>query len=180
MALLQQIYPIYILKISYKYIYIYIYALRKRKVKGKFPSYLSLFDKNTLTFHATYHWQIPCGNYYCHDGFYCYSGNCRPIRSCGAHDHCPSDQYCDIHLRVCRKGIRRCYAHHECGYGNICKGGICKKRECRKHTDCPDNEACSYPGICRGYQAYCHEGYPGYCKDGYVCVASEFTESIRM
>ncbi|CAH3136790.1 unnamed protein product, partial [Pocillopora meandrina] len=144
---------------------------RKRKVKGKFPSYLSLFDKNTQTFHATYHWQIPCGNYYCHDGFYCYSGNCRPIRSCGAHDHCPSDQYCDIHLRVCRKGIRRCYAHHECGYGNICKGGICKKRECRKHTDCPDNEACYYPGICRGYQAYCHEGYPGYCKDGYVCVA---------
>ena len=118
--------------------------------------------------------QIQCGNYYCHDGFYCYSGSCRPIRSCGAHDHCPADQYCDIHLQACRKGVRRCYTDRQCGYGNICKGGICNKRECRRHRDCPGNQACHYPGICRDYEAYCYEGYPGYCKDGYVCVASEF------
>ncbi|KAJ7351896.1 hypothetical protein OS493_034804 [Desmophyllum pertusum] len=114
---------------------------------------------------------IPCGNYYCDDGFYCHSGECQPKRRCSHHSHCPTDQYCDTYKHACRVGARRCYSQWGCGSGSICKGGICQKRECTKHTDCPEGKACEYPpGICKNYQAYCYQGYDNYCKQGYVCV----------
>ncbi|XP_073229748.1 uncharacterized protein [Porites lutea] len=111
-----------------------------------------------------------CGGHYCTDGFYCLHGNCYPKRRCGHHGHCLKDQYCDKYQQVCRKGVRRCSYHNQCGYRQICKGGKCKERECFGHRDCPDSDACHYPpGICLAYTAYCHEGY-NYCKRGYVCV----------
>jgi len=85
------------------------------------------------------------------------------------------DQYCDIYKHACRKGVRRCYCPRHCGSHNICKEGICQKRQSTRYKECRlGSKACEYPpGYCRDYDAYCYDGYDDYCKVAYVCVDKE-------
>ena len=109
--------------------------------------------------------QIKCDNRYCYDEFYCVNRYCHVKQACTYHAHYPKDQYCDIYKHACRKGVRRCYHQRHCGSQNMCKDGICQKRQCTRHKECLGIKACEYAsGYCRDYDAYCYEGCYDYCK----------------
>ena len=132
----------------------------------------SIFTEKCPVTLVSLFFKFVCGNTYClKDAFKCYHGYCYAKRHCTHNDHCLEDQYCDRYYQACRKGIRRCSHTQQCGYGLVCKGGLCKKRECIRHRDCPGNKYCYYPpGICFDYSAYCY--HDNYCKSGYACVDS--------